>query len=112
MKNQKGISLLSLIIIVVIIILGFNFFPLFYTTEQIAKETQKIIEDNWRQEGLSVTVLEDLVLTKKYGNEYSGIMKIMYYGKTIQLTGTVVYDGNYIQWQPDNQNLFYQLLDL
>ena len=54
-------------------------------TEQLAKEIQKIITNNWKQKGMSVTVLEDMVLTKKQGNEYSGMMKIRYEGKTIQI---------------------------
>ena len=109
MKNQKGISLINLMIIVVIIIFGI-FLLSGNNPDELAKETQKIITNDWKQKGLSVTVLEDMILTKKQGNEYSGMMKIRYEGKTIQLTGTVIYDGHYIQWQPDKQDLFYQLL--
>ncbi len=110
MRNQKGLSLISLLIIIIVIIGVMIIFNNGNKTEQLAKETQKLITDNWRKSGLSVTVLEDMVLTKKYGNEYSGIMKIRYAGHIIQLTGTVIYDGHYIQWQPDTQNLFYQML--
>ena len=81
-----------------------------YSTEEIAKEAQKLIENDWKNKGINATVLEDMLLTKKGGNEYSGMMKIMYEGKTIQYTGTVICDGKSIQWLPDTQNLFYQLL--
>lgn len=102
-------TLINFIIIIVIIILVVML--LFGNkTERIAKETQKLITDDWRQKGISVTVVEDMTVTKKSGNEYSGMMKIIYEGKTIQLTGTVIYDGKTIQWQPDSQNLIYQLL--
>ena len=81
-----------------------------YSTEEIAKETQKMIENDWKNKGINVTILEDMMLTKKSGNEYSGMMKIMFEGKAIQYTGTVICDGKSIQWLPDTQNLFYQLL--
>ena len=112
LRNNKGITLTQLIIIVCIIIFITIFLPriLGHSIEEIAKETQRLIEDDWKEKGISVTILEDMSLTKKSGNEYSGMMKIMYEGKTIQLTGTVIYDGETIQWQPDQQNLLYQLL--
>lgn len=126
--NGSGGGLVIVILIIIIVVLGIILIPNIIdaskssngsnsggsiftsTTERLAKETQKMITDQWRKDGLYVTVVKDMVLTKKYGNEYSGMMTIRYQGKTIQLTGTVVYDGYYIQWQPDRENLLYQML--
>ena len=51
-----------------------------------------------------------MILVKKNDNEYSGSIKIMYEGKEILISGTVLYDGNYINWQPNTQDLFLQFL--
>lgn len=79
-------------------------------TQKIAKETQKLLEAEWRKQGMAVTVVDDMLVTKRGGNEYSGMITVRYAGKTIQLTGTILYDGYSIQWQPDRQNLLYQML--
>lgn len=113
MKNQKGMTLVDITIIIAIIILCIILIPnlnLSSKTERIAKETQQMLIDDWRQKGMNVTVIEDMIITKKQKNEYSGLIKIRYQGRTIQLTGTVICDGRSIQWQPDTQNLLYQFL--
>lgn len=112
LKSKNGISMGKLILGIALIAIAIFVFSNFAgpSTEDIAKEAQRIITDNWKKEGVNVTVVEDMSLVKKSENEYSGIMEIIYEGKTIQLTGTVICDGDTIQWQPDRQNLFYQML--
>lgn len=114
MRKQKGVALLNLIIIIVIIIVGVVLLSNLFndktkiSTELLASEVQEKITTEWRQKGAVFTVLEDMILVKKNDNEYSGSMKIMYEGKEIQISGTVIYDGQYIQWQPNTQELFLQ----
>lgn len=116
MKSQKGVTLLNLIIVIVIIILGIILVSNLFndrtgiSTELLASEVQERITTEWRQKGVTFTVLEDMILVKKNDNEYSGSIKIMYEGKEILISGTVLYDGNYINWQPNTQDLFLQFL--
>lgn len=115
MKNEKGIGLITLLIVVAIIISGIVlFFNLFtdktkVSTEELANEVQRKITENWRQDGKYFTVLEDMILIKKSENEYAATMKIMYKGKPLQISGNVIYDGQHINWQPDTDDLFLQL---
>lgn len=117
MKKQKGVALLNLIIIIVIIVVGVILLSNLFndktkiSTELLASEVQERITTEWRQKGVTFTVLEDMILVKKNDNEYSGSIKIMYEGKEILISGTVIYDGQAIQWQPNTQDLFLQLWD-
>lgn len=114
-NNNEGTGILAVIIIIVAIILCVIIFPNVFGTknkiEFLQEEVQELIEENWKENGVyGYTIEKDLVVTHKDGNTYSGIIQIKYLGKSIQITGEIIYDGKYVQWIPDRTNIMYQLL--
>ena len=69
------------------------------STEDLTIEVQKSMEEKMSSEGISI---ESLVLTKKGGNTYSGILETNEPNGRFTYSVEVIYDGNNMQWEVVN----------
>lgn len=66
------------------------------STEDLAEEVKANMEQNFKGENIQI---ESLILTKKGGNEYKGILTTKEPGGNFSYTVEVIYDGDYITWE-------------
>lgn len=78
------------------IILALSLAACSLSTEDLATEVQKSMEEKFKGEGI---VIKSLILTKKGGNIYSGILETKEPNGEFTYTVEVIYDGNNMQWE-------------
>jgi len=69
------------------------------STSDLAKQVQDLMIEKFQQEGITLKVKEDLLLTHKSGNEYTGIITVIVDGEESQLSVDVICDGESFQYE-------------
>jgi hypothetical protein len=66
------------------------------SVDDLTKQVKQNMQDELKQKNISIT---SLVLTKKGGNEYSGILKTLEPNGNFTYTVEVIYDGKSFTWK-------------
>jgi len=66
------------------------------STEDLKTEVQKSMEEKFKPEGINI---KSLILTKKGGNVYSGVLETKEPNGEFTYTVEVVYDGENMTWK-------------
>ncbi len=66
------------------------------SVDDLTKQVKQNMQDELKQKNISIT---SLVLTKKGGNEYSGILKTLEPNGDFTYTVEVIYDGKSFTWK-------------
>ena len=66
------------------------------SVEDLTKEVQKSMESEFKAKDVTIT---SLVLTKKAGNEYTGVLKTKESNGEFTYTVEVIYDGKNFTWK-------------
>lgn len=66
------------------------------STDDLAIEVQKSMEEKFKPEGI---IVKSLLLTKKGGNVYSGILETKEPNGEFTYTVEVIYDGENMTWE-------------
>ena len=67
------------------------------STSRLAQEVQSSIIEHYRDQGTTIKVKKDLILTHIGGNEYAGMMTISAYRGGEKVSVSVIYDGKTYQ---------------
>ena len=68
------------------------------STDELAKEVEKSMSENEQFISNSIKI-KSLILTKKSGNEYNGILNTSEPNGEFTYTVEVIYDGNNMTWE-------------
>ena len=68
------------------------------STNDLAAEVEKDMKENEHFKTNSVKI-KSLILTKKSGNEYNGVLETQEPGGTFTYVVEVIYDGNNMTWR-------------
>lgn len=74
------------------------------TDDRLAEEVKSSIIQKYKADGAYIGVITSLILVRKNGNEYTGMLKISDYnpehnGRKREIPITVIYDGESLSWQ-------------
>lgn len=69
------------------------------STNQLAEEVKKSMKETWKQQGITGVAIDNLTLTHKGGNEYSGLLETTENGEKGKYTVEVIYDGENMKWE-------------
>ena len=95
-EKINGEDMKKLALIVTVMVTALALISCSLSTEELAQQVQSHIEEKLNPEGITVS---SFMLTKKGGNEYSGILETKEPGGKFTYSVDVIYDGEYFKWE-------------
>jgi hypothetical protein len=100
-RETKRETMKHLKTILVSILLALSLAACSLSTEDLVTEVKKSMEEKFKGKGITI---KSLMLTKKGGNIYSGLLETKEPNGEFTYTVEVIYDGNNMQWEVESSH--------